>query len=236
MKHTTILLAFVATFSAVTAKESKEEFKSEVIRIINEQDWDGYKAITFKEGMTGYDQKMMETMKPVIFDGQKVISGSFGVLPIDHKNTFIYDDRQFSLTLIPEGLLELKQENGGATTLQYARVDKEYALVTTKSKDLKWDGPDDVPLSIMIIGHDHEDLKIEASWNVSGASVTEKLNYMSTNFNGQYIEKVTILSDDPDAAYQLKILQAGIEIFDSKPRKGVGEIKYKRDVNPEVTY
>jgi hypothetical protein len=54
---------------------------------------------------------------------------------------------------------------------------------------------------------------------------------MSTNFNGQYIEEVTITSDDPDAVYQLKILQAGKEVFDSKPRKGAGEIKYQRNVN-----
>jgi hypothetical protein len=72
---------------------------------------------------------------------------------------------------------------------------------------------------------------VEASWNVSGVSITEKLSYMSTGFNGQYIEQVTIFSDDPDAAYQLKIFQAGEEVFDSKPRKGVGEIKYQRGMN-----
>lgn len=230
MKYTILTLAIFITALSSQAVETKEELKALVIQVLNEQDWDGYKALTYKKGMTEYDYKMMETMKPAIIDGNKVISGKFTLLPDGHKTSFIYDGRSFESTIAPLGLLTLEQERS-ETVLQYAKDGDSFVLVGSKSEDLGWDGPDDVPLSIVIIGNNHEDLKVEASWNVSGVSVTENLNYMSTGFNGQYIEKVTITSDDPDAAYQLKILEAGKEVFDSKPRKGVGEIKYQRDVN-----
>jgi hypothetical protein len=233
MKYPILTLAIFLSISTSQAIESKEEFKASVIRTLNDKDWSGYLALTFKEGMNDYDFKTMGEMEPIIFNEKIIIDGEFTNLPKNHTATFVYDNRMFSQTIKAQGLLILKyeSESEGDLTLQYAKHGEDYVIVTSKSQKLDWDGPDDVPLSIMIIGHDHENLKVEGSWNISGVSVTEELSYMSTNFNGQYIEEVTITSDDPDAVYQLKILQAGKEVFDSKPRKGVGEIKYQRDVN-----
>lgn len=211
------------------ASETKEEFKSAVIQVLNEQDWDGYKALTFMEGMTEYDQKMMETMKPVILDGKEVISGEFADLPQDHRTSFVYGGRAFEPTITPLGLLKFAQDGGG-TTLQYAKSGDRFVLVGTKSEDLGWEGPDDVPLGIVIHGYNNEALAIEASWNASGRSFSQKLVHSSTSFFGQYVEKVTVRSDDPDAVFHLQILEGGEEVYKSDKMKGIGEVQYKRAV------
>lgn len=168
-------------------------------------------------------------MKPAIFDERKIIAGEFVNLTENLWSDIVYDKRIFNQTIEAQGALNLKYETGGDTTLQYAKHGENFVLVASKSQKLDWDGPDDVPLSIMVITNDPEGLNIEASWNTSGINVSKKLSYMSTNFNGQYIEQVTVTSNDPDAVYQLKILQEGKQIFDSKTNKGVGQIKYQRD-------
>lgn len=81
MKYTTLTLAIFVSTLSIQAAETKKEFKASVIRILNEQDWDGYKALTYKKGMTDYDYRMMESLKSVIIDGREVISGEFTDLP-----------------------------------------------------------------------------------------------------------------------------------------------------------
>lgn len=230
MKYIIPILVFFVSALSSQAAETREELKASVIQILNEQDWDAYKALTYKTGMTDYDYNMMETLKPVIIDGRKVISGEFTELPEDHKTSFIYDGRSFGPTVSPLGLLELKQEGGG-TTLQYAKDGESFVLVGTKSEDLGWEGPDDVQLGIVVLGFNTEELEIEASWNASGRSLSEELDRASTTFFGQYVETVKIRSDDLDAVYQLQIIEDGEEVFKSEKKKGIGEIYYKRDVN-----
>jgi hypothetical protein len=229
MKKLTLLITIFLSVVSMHAATSKEAFKASVIQTLNEKDWVGYKALTCLAGMNAYDLEMMESMQPIIFDQRKIIDAEFAELPANQKNTFIYDKRKFSQTIPAEGALLLKYATGGDTTLLYANDGENYVLVSNKSQTLDWSGPDDVPLSIMIIGHDIEGLKINATWNVSGVSISEELSYMSTNFSGQYIEQVSVQSEDPDAVYQLKILQAGKEIYASKQHTGIGEIKYQRN-------
>jgi hypothetical protein len=231
MKYTTLTLAFFVSTLTIQATETKEELKESVIHILNEQDWDGYKALTYKNGMTDYDYKMMEeSLKSVIIDGREVISGEFTDLPKDHKTSFIYDGRSFEPTISPLGLLKLEQVGGG-TTLQYAKDGESFVLVGTKSEDLGWEGPDDVQLGIVILGYNTKDLKIEASWNASGRDFSEELDRTSTTFFGQHVETVKVSSDNPDAAYQLQIMEDGKEVYKSDAKKGIGEIQYKRGVN-----
>ena len=227
-----LILSLVIFFSALSslAIESKEELKASVIQILNDQDWESYKALTYKNGMTDYDYKMMENLKPVIIDGRKVISGEFADLPEDHKYSFIYDGRSFEPTISPLGLLKIELEGGG-TVLQYAKDGDNFVLVGTKSKDLGWEGPVDVQLGIVILGYNTEGLKIKASWNASGRSFSEELDHTSTTFFGQYIETVQVSSDNPEAAYQLLVIKDGKEVYKSDKKKGIGEIRYKRDMS-----
>lgn len=228
MKPLIILLTFLATITALLGDESKEAFKSEVIRIFNEQDWEAYKALTCLEGMTEYDYQMMEAVKPVILDGQKVLSATFEALPTGTKNTFIHDGREFRPTIDPEGLLKLKQENG-ASTLRYAKQEGRYVLVGTKSEDLGWEGPKDVPLGIIILGHNTKDIAIKASWNASGRDFTDAFDHSSTNFFGQYVSAVTVRSNNPDAVYQLRIMEDGNIVYQSEMKTGLGKIEYNRN-------
>ena len=230
MKYSILPLAIIVSTLSIQAIETKEELKTSVIRILNEQDWDDYKALTYKKGMTDYDYKMMESLKSVIIDGREVISGEFTDLPKDHKTSFIYDGRSFEPTIPPLGLLKLEQKGGG-TTLQYAKDGESFVLVGTKSEDLGWEGPDDVQLGVVIIGYNTEELKIEASWNASGSSFSEELSHTSTTFFGQYVESVKVRSDNTEAVYQLQIIRDGKEVYKSNRKQGVGEIEYKRDVN-----
>ncbi len=229
MKYTTLILAIIGSSLNIQAAETKEELKASVINILNEKDWDSYKALTYKKGMTDYDYKMMESMKSVIIDGRKVISGEFADLPKDHKTSFIYDGRSFEPTISPLGLLKLEQEGGG-TTLQYAKNGESFVLMGTKSENLGWKGPNDVQLGIVILGYNTEGLKIEASWNASGRAFSEELDHTSTTFFGQYVESVKVSSDDPDAVYQLQIMKNGKEVYKSDKKQGVGQIEYKRNV------
>jgi hypothetical protein len=197
---------------------------------LNEQNWEAFKALTYKKGMTDYDYEMMESLKSVIIDGRKVISGEFADLPEGHKTSFIYDGRAFEPTISPMGLLKLEQEGGGST-LQYAKDGDQFVLVGTKSEDLGWEGPADVQLGVVIIGHNTEGLKIEASWNASGRDFSEQFKRGSTTFFGQYVETVKVRSDDADAVYQLQIIENGVEVYKSERKQGVGEIYYEREVN-----
>jgi hypothetical protein len=230
MKYLILTLAAFLCALSTQAIESKEELKESVIRILNDQDWDGYKALTYMNGMTEYDYKMMETLKPAIIDGRKIISGEFEDLPEGHKTNFIYDGRSFEPTISPLGLLRLELEGGG-TVLRYAKDGDRFVLVGTKSEDLGWEGPDDVQLGIVILGYNTKGLKIEASWNASGRSCSEELDHTSNTFFGQYLETVKVISENPDAAYQLKIMEDGKEIYKSDLKQGIGKIQYKRAAN-----
>jgi len=230
MKYTTLILAIFVSALSSQAAETREELKASVIQILNEQDWGAYKALTYKKGMTDYDYEMMESLKPVIIDGRKVISGEFTDLPEDHKTSFVYDGRAFEPTISPLGLLKLEQEGGGST-LRYAKDGDQFVLVGTKSEELGWEGPADVQLGVVIIGHNTEGLKIEASWNASGREFSGEFDHTSNTFFGQYLETVKVISDNPDAAYQLQIMKDGKEIYKSDKKKGIGEIQYTRDVN-----
>lgn len=230
MKHTTLILAIFISALSSQAAETREELKASVIQILNEQNWEAYKALTYKKGMTDYDYEMMESLKSVIIDGRKVISGEFADLPEGHKTSFIYDGRAFEPTISPMGLLKLEQEGGGST-LQYAKGGDQFVLVGTKSEDLGWEGPADVQLGVVIIGHNTEGLKIQASWNASGRDFSEEFDHTSTTFFGQYVETVKVTSDNPDAAYQLQIMEDEKEIYKSDKKKGIGEILYTRVVN-----
>ena len=230
MKYTILTLAIFVSALSSQAVETKEELKALVIQVLNEKDWEAYKALTYKNGMTEYDYEMMESLKSVIIDGRKVISGEFFDLPEDHKTSFVYDGRAFEPTISPIGLLKLEQEGGGST-LRYAKDGDQFVLVGTRSEDLGWEGPADVQLGVVIIGHNTEGLKIEASWNASGRDFSEEFERGSTTFYGQYVETVKVISDNPDAAYQLKIIEDGKEIYKSDKKEGIGEIQYTRDVN-----
>ena len=89
MKYTILILAIFVSALSSQAAETREELKASVIQILNEQDWEAYKALTCKKGMTDYDYEMMESLKPVIIDGRKVISGEFTDLPEDHKTSIL---------------------------------------------------------------------------------------------------------------------------------------------------
>mgnify|MGYP001220994209 FL=1 len=230
MKYTILTLAIFISVLSSQAAETREELKASVIQILNEQNWEAYKALTYKKGMTDYDYETMESLKSVIIDGRKVISGEFSDLPEGHKTSFIYDGRAFEPTISPMGLLKLEQEGGGST-LQYAKDGDQFVLVGTKSEDLGWEGPADVQLGVVIIGHNTQGLKVEASWNASGRDFSEEFDHTSTTFFGQYVETVKVTTDNPDAAYQLRIMEDGKEIYKSDKKKGIGEIQYTRNVN-----
>jgi len=230
MKYTILILAIFISALSSQAAETREELKESVIQIMNEKDWEAYKALTYKKGMTDYDYEMMESLKTVIIDGRKVISGEFVDLPEDHKTSFVYDGRAFETTISPLGLLKLKQEGGGST-LRYAKDGDRFVLVGTKSEDLGWEGPADVQLGVVILGYNTKGLKIEASWNASGRDFSEEFDHTSNTFFGQYLKTVKVISDNPEAAYQLQIMEGGKEIYKSDKKKGIGEIQYVRDAN-----
>jgi hypothetical protein len=230
MKHTILIILAFVNASSSQAAETREELKASVIQILNEQDWDAYKALTYKKGMTDYDYEMMESLKSVIIDGRKVISGEFADLPEDHKTSFIYDGRAFEPTISPIGLLKLEQEGGGST-LRYAKDGDQFVLVGTKSEDLGWEGPADVQLGVVIIGYNTDELEIEAFWNASGRDFSEKFERSSTTFFGQFVEAVKVRSENEDAVYQLQIIEDGVEVYKSDKKQGAGEIYYERKLN-----
>lgn len=73
--------------------------------------------------------------------------------------------------------------------------------------------------------------ELKAFWNASGRSFSEVLDHTSTTFFGQYVETVKVRSDNPEAAYQLRIIKDGKEVYNSDKKKGVGEIQYRRDID-----
>ena len=108
-------------------------------------------------------------------------------------------------------------------------------MVGTKSEDLGWDGPKDVPLGIIILGHNTKGIAIKASWNASGKDFTDAFDHTSTSFFGQYVSAVTVRSNNPDAVYQLRIMEDGNIVYQSEMKTGLGKIEYKRDAQPSRT-
>jgi len=211
-----------------SAADSADAFKTELNRVLESKDWDGLLALCHTEGMTDYDWKMAEAIKTAIFDGRSTEGMQLIELPENFDPTFIHDGRFFEPTTVPIGLVEIKSD-GGDMKIPYTILEGDYRLVATKSRSLNWEGPADHPLGISVMGQGFEKVDALATWNVSGMTIEKKLTHTSTNFNGQFIESVTIISENKDVSLQISVFENGEKIYVSDYLKGVGELSYQRD-------
>jgi hypothetical protein len=231
MKHSILCLLSLCllSFSASADNTSLDQsaFKTELNRVLDAKDWEGFLALSYTAGVTDYDWKMAEMLKSVIFDGRTVETIRFIELPEGFDSTFIYDGRFFEATLAPIGLVEVTSSDG-VMKMPYALHEGAYYLVGTKSRSLNWDGPADRPLTIFIMGQGFEHVDARATWNVSGMMIEKALTHTSTNFNGQFVESVRIISKNEDVMLQLSLFESGEKIYTSDYLKGAGELSYQR--------
>ena len=227
------LFSFFSLLFSASAVDSTavaaDSFKSELHRIIDSKDWEGFLSLNYTEGVTDYDLKMAEMLKAAIFDDRMIQDIQFIELPEDFDSTFIYDGRFFEPTIAPIGLVEIIYE-GGNMKMPYAIRDGAYCLIGTKSRSLNWTGPADQSLAIAVMGQGFELVDAHASWNVSGLTIDKKLTHTSTSFKGQFVESVRIISNDEAVSLQICIYENGKEVYTSDILKGIGELSYQRAV------
>ncbi len=208
--------AFVADYRA--AFEAKDSAKLD--------------ALTYFEGASEEDREKVRGARASTFGSGEIKSISLVPIPEDYGSVRIGRGKKFELTYAPKGMLEVKFSGNvkGLDGIQipYAIVGGRYFIVTVKTTDLGWKGPQDQTLGLFISGAGADTATIEYSWNVSGVDQTKKSATRSVNFIGQHVNWVKVTSISPDSEITLELNRNGQATYTSPPFKGKGTLEYKK--------
>jgi hypothetical protein len=218
-----VLAVLVLAISAAFASEDpgEEAFTTAFKKAIVERD--EKTLLSFADSPT-----MGESLKK-LFEDPDVYSVSLGPLPPDFSPFFIKDGKRYEPTYPPKGMVTISaRRDGGLTSnrLVYAIVDGAYKIVSTKITDLKWEGPPDASLGYSVEGIGAQGVTVKAAFNASGVDVEQTYLDAYGAFWGQYISRVEVSTENPQAEIVLKVIRDGKVIFTSEPLKGEGKIIY----------
>ncbi|MDB6024442.1 MAG: hypothetical protein JWM68_665, partial [Verrucomicrobiales bacterium] len=231
MKRLTLLILALTHSLFAGGTDSVDALVGEVKAAFAAKDAKRIEALIYDKGMSESDRKLAFSQFPGLFLAGKVEKIETAPLDPDTKLVFVHLGKKYSPTYQPIGTIVIhhKLDKGSSeTAMQYAAVAGKYYLVTSKSEDLKWKGPADTGLSLMITGGNQDLTNIKVKYNQSGVNGEESLKYPSFSIWGQYIDEVSFTSTKDDYEGSIIVSAAGKEVARSEVFHGKGNFKYKR--------
>lgn len=230
-----LLLILLPAISRADPPKTQEAFIAALRSAFQAQDIPRIHQLTWEQGMSDFDKDQQQMMLPMMLkQSAGVASITLGPLPPDFMDTPVAWGRRIEVTHKPDGMVKLveipkDQNSSGEMDMPYAVIDGAYYLVTSKTTDLGWKGPQDKSLNVSVLGAGQDKVKIHIKYNASGVDLEMDPLSPSIGFAGQYITEVTVKSDSDDTNVTLKLLdEKGQPYYQSAPLKGKGEIDYKK--------
>ena len=215
-----------------TQSSSPEEFISVFRSAVQEKSTSKLDAITYTIGMSDSDKQQVALTQKMFFSDGEIDGISLVPLPEDFQTVYIVGGKKLEPTYPPAGFIKIqykKPEKGiASSSCPYAIIKGQYFIVSTKSTDLGWSGPQDKTISFMVLGNGQDKVQIKAKWNASGVEQERSFKSPSSGLMGQYFEEVIVTSTEDATDVTLTIFEGGKEIFVSEHLKGKGAIKYKK--------
>lgn len=212
--------------------KTPDEFLSCFRAAIQEKSPEKLDAITYGVGMSDSDKQQVALVQKMIFQDREISGISLEPLPDDFESVFIARGKKFEPTHPPVGLIKIQYQTKGngmnTTSSPYAIIDGCYYLISSKSTDLGWKGPPDKTITFMAMGQGQDKVQIRAKWNASGVDQERDIKSPSFNVVGQYFDTILVTSNEDDTDVTLTVMDAGKQIYVSKPLKGKGSIEYKK--------
>lgn len=192
-------------------------------------------GLYYAQGLSDADKELNSRMLDMFWQGPGEVE-SVAIVPVPEEVTKprIARGKKWEVALPPSGAFQVKfKESSGQwqrsiMTVLFGECAGKYYLVSAKSTDLGWKGPEDTSLTYMVMGKGQDKVKIRYRWNASGVDLEETAKSPSLSFVGQYIESVTVTSDSDDTDVTITIRENNKEIYTSQPLKGKGTLEYKR--------
>lgn len=218
------------------APGSAEELRAAVEQAFVQKDRAALEALYYTEGLSEADKELNRRMLDMFWENPSETE-TVTIVPVPEFMTkaLIARGKKWEPSLAPVGalLVKMKASSGNSVTTNgmttaFGESAGKYYLVSAKSTDLGWKGPEDTSLSFMVIGPGQNKVKIRYRWNVSGVDLEETADSPSISFVGQYIESIAVTSDSDDTDVTLTIRENEKEIYTSQPLKGKGTLEYKR--------
>jgi hypothetical protein len=214
--------------------KTKEEFLAAVRAAYQAQDVRRVHELTWEKGMSDFDKNQEQQMLDMMVYNNGIESVSFQPLPADFMDTPVAWGRRIEPTHPAEGIIQVdekpkEKDSASSVSMPYAVIDGGYYLVTAKTTDLGWKGPQDKTLNVTVTGAARGDVKIHVKYNASGVDLERDQSSPSSAFPGQYISEVTVRSDRDGTDVTLELLgEKGRAYYKSAPLKGKGEIHYHK--------
>jgi hypothetical protein len=236
MKSLLPILAFllgVIPLSSWAQPSSPTEFIAAYRTAIQEKSVEKLNAITYTVGQSESDKKQVASAEQMGFSwGHKEIGEvSLDPLPADFQSVYIVNGKKIELTYAPVGLVKTQYKGTGdgpeSSSAPYAIIDGHYFVVSSKITDLGWKGPPDTGLCLLVSGSPQDKVQITVKWNASGVEQEKVFDRYTTTVIGQYVERATVTSTNPNAT--LMILQGSKQIFVSPPLKDQAAIEYEKN-------
>jgi len=246
------MFLLVCTACFAEPPKTKEDFLVAVRAAYEAKDLKRIHELTWEKGMSDADKKMdAGSWEPMVANIKKIESVTLKPLPTNYQAVLIGNGKRYETTYPAIGMVEINTSGDrGSISLggPYAVIDGGYYMVTSKSTDLGWKGPHDKMLSVTVTGKGQDKVAIHVKYNASGVDLAsdEKPTVVAgkettpptvvsgSRFKGvlgQYIEEVTVVSndDDVDVTLELRDQQYPAEPFyKSHPLQGKGQIVYKK--------
>lgn len=232
MKPLPACLAFLLALTTLASgQDSLESFLAAFRTALMEKSPAKLEALTDFTGMSEADRALNSRIQNMMLTGQEIESVTLVPLPADFPSVIVQRGRKIEPTHPPKGLIEVKfQSPDGVRKMStpYTVLNGRHLLVGTKMTDLDWKGPPDKTIGYTIVGAGQDHLKTSIKWNASGVSMEQTSQPASLSFVGQYIEEITVSSENEDTEVTLTILEDGKPIHTTEPLKGKGHLTYKR--------
>jgi hypothetical protein len=225
-----LVLVAIFPFQAWAQSTDPADFIASLRTAIQEKSADKLNALIYTVGMSASDRQM--AFLPLLyFNNAEIDTISLVPLPPNFQSIYIVNGKKLEPTYPPIGQVQIeykKVANGPLSLIPaYAIVDGHYFIISTKSTDLGWKGPQDKPLGFSLMGGSPRDkVQIEVKWNASGVDQERVYRESSALFLGQYIERVTVTSNNLETT--LTITEGGKEVFHSSPLKDKKSIEYRK--------
>lgn len=229
-------LLLISPALRAAAPGSPEELRAAVEQAFVQKDKAALEALYYTEGLSEADKELNHRMLDMFWQNPSQTE-SVAIVPLPEFMTKVRIARgkkwEPSLTPVGALLVKMKSSSGNSVTTNgmttaFGESAGKYYLVSAKSTDLGWKGPEDTSLSFMVLGPGQDKVKIRYRWNVSGVDLEEMADSPSISFVGQHIDFVTVTSDSDDTDVTLTVRENNKEIYTSQPLKGKGTLEYKR--------
>lgn len=215
---------------------SPEELRAAVEHAYVQKDRAALEALYYTEGLSEADKELNHGMiDPFWKTPPEIESVTIVPAPDGLTKVRIGWGKKWEPSLPPVGglLVNVKNSPGSSfaaygTTFAFGESAGKYYLVSAKTSDLGWKGPEDTTLAFMVMGPGQDKVKIRCRWNASGVDMEEIAASPAKAFVGQHIDSMTVASDSDNTDVTLTIRENNKVIYTSQPLKGKGTLEYKR--------